>query len=333
MSEQQATYAIGGREAFGSDITTGFADAVFRTKKKHKLREVAAPEPALEHAVADTHVHLSMLRDPVLSLARAGVHGMGFVCCMANPAEDAQLVYDQAGTWFSAAHRKLENIAPGSQAALPSYRIACGCHPHDAKDYDAAMEQQLRTCLSDVRTCCLGEIGLDYHYDYSPRDVQRDVFRRQVALAHEAGLPIALHLREAHDEALEIMDEEGFPEAGTILHCFNLGPDVLAPWVERGCYIAIGGAVTFGSSDDVRAALPDIPKDRFLFETDGPFMAPTPFRGCECGPELAIFTAEFVAEQLGHAPGAARAQFLQQVYANSTSLLDRGPTIWQSNTQ
>lgn len=313
----------GGHEPFGSDVLAGFSDTVFRTKKKHKLREVPAPAPALEAPVADTHVHLSMLRNPALSLARAAAHGIGFLCCISNPYDDADLVYSQIDSWFTEAQELLGAIGAPAGATLPAYRIACGCHPHDAQYFDAEMEARLREHLRDPRTCIVGEVGLDFHYDYSPRPVQREVFRRQIAIAHEMGLPIALHLREAHDEALEIMDEEGFPEAGTILHCFNLGADVLGPWVQRGCYIAIGGAVTFGSSQETRDALPLIPQDRLLFETDGPFMAPTPFRGCECGPEHTIFTAEFIASELGHAPGHAREAFLAQVYNNTLGLLNR----------
>ena len=107
--------------------------------------------------------------------------------------------------------------------------------------------------LKDPRVAALGEIGLDYHYDFSPRDDQREAFRRQLRLAKEAGLPVALHLREAHDEALAIMREEGFPEAGTLLHCFNLDWATLEPWVEEGCYVAFGGALTFKNADDTRA--------------------------------------------------------------------------------
>ena len=87
----------------------------------------------------------------------------------------------------------------------------------------------------------VGEIGLDYHYDLSPRETQREVFRAQIRLAKEAGLPIALHMREAHDDGFAILEEEGFPEAGTLLHCFNLDAAELFRWVEAGCYIAFGG--------------------------------------------------------------------------------------------
>ena len=106
--------------------------------------------------------------------------------------------------------------------AVSHVRIAAGVHPHNAKDWTPELKAALRERLRDRRVSAVGEIGLDYHYDLSPRDVQQDVFRAQIRLAKEAGLPIALHMREAHDDGFAILEEEGFPEAGTLLHCFNL---------------------------------------------------------------------------------------------------------------
>ena len=320
----------GGEEPFGTDAAGGFADAAFRAKKKHSLREVAPPEPALEHVLSDTHVHLAMLRDPARALARAAVHRVGFLCCISDPTGDADVVYSQIDEWARQAADVLPCIAPDVGVSVPHVRIACGCHPHEARLYDDAVEARLVRHLKDPRTCCVGEIGLDYHYDHSPRPVQRDVFARQLRLAHETGLPVSLHLREAHDDALDIMDDIGFPEAGVILHCFNLGPDELAPWVQRGCYVAVGGAVTFASSDALRQALPRIPRNRLLFETDGPYMAPAPFRGCECGSDHVVFTAARIAAELGIEPGPLRKDFLSEVFANAVSLLDRKATPWQN---
>ena len=137
---------------------------------------------------------------------------------------------------------------------MPRIRIATGCHPHNAKHYDDALEAALRERLADPRVCAVGEIGLDYHYDFSPRDDQRQAFRRQVRLAKECGLPVVLHVREAHAEAFSLMQEEGFPEAGTLLHCFNLDWATLEPWVEAGCHVAFGGPLTFKKADEVREA-------------------------------------------------------------------------------
>ena len=99
---------------------------------------------------------------------------------------------------------------------------------------------------------------------FSPRDVQREVFRRQVALAHEVGLPLVLHMREAHDDGFAILQEEGFPQAGVLLHCFNLDSGEVRRWVEAGCYIAFGGPLTFKGADDVRKAAGEVPWNRLL---------------------------------------------------------------------
>ena len=212
---------------------------------------------------------------------------------------------------------------------MPRIRIATGCHPHNAKHYDDALEAALRERLADPRVCAVGEIGLDYHYDFSPRDDQRQAFRRQVRLAKECGLPVVLHVREAHDEAFSLMQEEGFPEAGTLLHCFNLDWATLEPWVEAGCHVAFGGPLTFKKADEVREAASKVPLDRLLTETDAPYMTPEPMRGMTCGPEHVLFTAERLAEVRGCAPGPERAAFLRQLLANARGLLDRDPTPWQ----
>ena len=221
------------------------------------------------------------------------------------------------------------NLCWGAEPAIPRMRIACGVHPHVASQWDAAMEAALLERLADPRTAALGEVGLDYHYDLSPRDVQQNVFRRQVQLAHITGLPLVLHVRDAHEDAFRILEEEGWPEAGTLLHCCSVGPDELARWVERGAHVAFGGAVTFQRSDDLRASSAMVPADRLLTETDAPYMAPVPFRGIECGPEFTVFTAERIAEVRGAAPGEARRALLQQMHDAGVAFLDREPTEWQ----
>lgn len=140
-------------------------------------------------------------------------------------------------------------------------RIAAGLHPHNAKYWGPETEERLRAMLHDKRTSCLGEIGLDYHYDLSPREDQERAFRAQVRIAKEAGLPVMLHIREAHDDALAIMRDEGWPEAGCILHCFTNDWDTLEPWIEAGCSVTFGGALTFNNGDAIRDAAARVPGD------------------------------------------------------------------------
>ena len=168
--------------------------------------------------------------------------------------------------------------------------------------------------------------------DLSPRNVQRDVFVRQVELAKQAGLPIALHLRggedpekdNAHAEAFGILQEIGFPEAGTLLHCCALGPDELAPWVEAGCSIAYGGALTFKSAIDAREGAKIVPLDHLMIETDSPYMTPEPMRGTACTPAHVVFTAARLAEVRGIEPGDGRRRFLEQLHENTLSFYAGG---------
>ena len=212
---------------------------------------------------------------------------------------------------------------------MPRVRFAVGCHPHNAKHYDDALEGLLLDRLADARVSAVGEIGLDYHYDFSPREAQREAFRRQVRVAKEAGLPIVLHIREAHDDAFSILQEEGFPQAGTLLHCFNLDWAELERWVEAGCYVAFGGPVTFKHADEVRDAASHVPEELLLTETDAPYMTPEPLRGATCGPEHVVFTADKLCEVRGLAFGEEREMFLRKLLANAYGLLDREPTPWQ----
>lgn len=335
-----------------------FLDALFRQKRKHGKFRLVEP-PRLEDAVADTHAHVHLLADPALEFARCAVWGVDFVCDIIDVQEDAPEVFDRFDGWYAEAAERLprvvectrEVLAAGGDAVthlpdgalpaafvlpegaaarpLPRLRLACGVHPHNAKFYDDAMEARLVARLADPRVCAVGEIGLDYHYDLSPREDQRQAFRRQIRLAHETGLPVALHVREAHDEAFAILREEGFPAAGTLLHCFDLDWGTLEPWVEQGCYVALGGALTFKRCQDTRDAVARTPRNLLLTETDSPYMTPEPMRGVPCGPAHTVFTAACMAEVLGCESAAARAELLAQLRENARALLDRPLTAWQ----
>lgn len=287
-------------------------DFGFYQRHKHdKWREVAPPGPPLEAPVADSHAHIHMLPDPAWELARCAANGVDFVCEICDPSEDGARPFDELDAWRADADVEV--------------RIAVGVHPHNAKHYTDAVERELVRRLSDSRVAALGEIGLDYHYDLSPRDVQREVFVRQIHLAQEAGLPIALHLRggldaqadNAHREAFEILHEHDTLGPTTLLHCCTLPPDELLPWVEAGCYVAYGGALTFKAADAAREGARFVPENRLLLETDSPYMTPEPMRGAACTPAHVIFTAAVLAEVRGKTPGPDRQRFLEQIHANT----------------
>jgi TatD DNase family protein len=281
-----------------------------------KGREIAMPDVG-EH-VADTHAHLDMLDDPGLALARATRARVDFVATVADPSEDAMRTYDGLPTWFARARERLD--ADGfAEMAMPHVRVIVGVHPHNAKDLDAQVEGELRHLARHALTSAIGEIGLDYHYDHSPRDVQREVFRRQLSIAGEFDLPVVVHLREAHDDGEAIMREIGLPQAGCILHCYNLGPEPLRRFLALGCAVSFAGPVTFKKADEVRQSAAMVPLDRILTETDCPFMAPEPLRGRKNEPANVVFTAARLADTRA---GSA-VEFGAAAYGNALRLLDR----------
>jgi TatD DNase family protein len=267
--------------------------------------------------VADTHAHLDMLDDPALALARAALAGVGFIATVADVTEDAWRTYDELSSWTSNAAEMLR-AAGGPETAPPRVRVVVGAHPHNAKEWGAEQEAEFRRLAADRLTCAVGEMGLDYHYDHSPRDVQRDRFAQHLALAHEFELPAVVHLREAHEDGLAILREQGIPRAGCILHCFNLGPEVMAPFLELGCHVSFAGPLTFKKAEEVRVAAREVPEGRLLTETDCPFMAPEPFRGRTNEPALVTFTANALAGVRGEEPE----QLAAHTYGAARELLD-----------
>ncbi len=197
---------------------------------------------------------------------------------------------------------------PGTAARLlqildryPAVAGACGVHPHDARNYSDRLEETLLELLKHPRVVALGEIGLDFHYDFSPRDAQWEVFRRQVELARRTAKPVILHTRQADPETAQMLAEE-FPAGGCragILHCFPGGEELEQVGLERGFSFGFGGVVTFRKADAVRLSLGRIPPGRLVLETDAPYLAPVPFRGKRNEPGYVRQVAEEVARLRG----------------------------------
>lgn len=309
-------------------------DEHFRKRKKNgDVQFVNAPHLLTD--LADSHAHLHLLSNPALALARAGAHEVAFVETIVDVVEDGRAPFDRLDEWVGQAQlfvRQMGSLCCGQAPYnVPRVRMACGVHPHNAKDWTPAVERELVELLHDPRVSALGEIGLDYHYDLSLREDQQRVFARQLALAREAGLPVVLHVREAFEDAYRIMEEAGWNEAGVLLHCYTADAQEVARWVRAGCFVAFGGALTFASSDAIREAIKQVPLERLLLETDSPYMAPVPLRGQKCEPACVVFTAErALTELLGEgASQEERERVLAATYANTLALLDREPTPWQ----
>jgi TatD DNase family protein len=209
---------------------------------------------------------------------------------------------------------------PDPGLAAPEVRIIVGCHPHNASDYDVAASARLRELVRDPRVAAIGETGLDFHYDHSPRDDQRSAFRAQLALAHEAGLPAVVHLREAHEEGISVLEEIGVPAAGCVIHCFTADPALAGRFVAMGCHISFAGPLTFKKAEEIRAAAAAVPLDRLLVETDCPFLAPDPYRGRRNEPAWVTLTAAVVAE----ARSEEAAAVAEVLYGNARALLGKG---------
>ncbi|MEX1147175.1 MAG: TatD family hydrolase [Sphingomonadales bacterium] len=175
-----------------------------------------------------------------------------------------------------------------------------GVHPHEAENHAQVSVDDLLTRAQDDHVVGIGETGLDYYYDHSPRDLQRASFRTHIRAARETGLPIIVHTREADEDCARILAEEMEEGAFTgVIHCFTAGPELAAKALALGFYISISGIVTFKAADDLRAVVRNIPLDRLLIETDAPFLAPVPKRGKTNEPAFVAHVAAKVAEIKG----------------------------------
>jgi TatD DNase family protein len=175
-----------------------------------------------------------------------------------------------------------------------------GTHPHQAGDEPDLPIAELVRLSPHPRCVAIGEAGLDYHYDRSPRDVQRRVFRTHIAAARETGLPLVIHAREADDDMIAILTEEARAGAfAAVLHCFSSGSALASAGVELGFFVSFSGILTFRRSDDLRRIAAAVPHDRLLVETDAPFLAPEPHRGRPNEPAYVRHTAERLGQVLG----------------------------------
>jgi TatD DNase family protein len=170
---------------------------------------------------------------------------------------------------------------------------ALGTHPHDARLYDESAEEKIRNLIKSERVIAWGEIGLDFHYDNSPRDVQLEVFKRQLRAARECDLPVVIHTREAEAETIEILKSEY--DGRGIFHCFSGSLELAQNALELDFLISFSGIVTFKKAEELRAVAKQVPLDRLLIETDCPYLAPIPYRGKRNEPAYVVEVARCLA--------------------------------------
>jgi TatD DNase family protein len=226
-------------------------------------------------------------RDLALVLERAASAGVDRLVCIGTGVKTSA----QAVAVAREAHAR--HAAPHGWASI-------GLHPHDATDGvdDVAGLLAQELAIGDGVVVAIGECGLDYYYEHSPRPAQRAAFAAQIALAHAHQLALVIHARDAWDDLFDILEAEGVPER-TILHCFTGGPDEVDRCLRAGMYVSFSGIITFKNASDVRAAAARTPLDRLLVETDSPFLAPVPHRGRPNEPALLPLVGATVAEVKG----------------------------------
>ena len=182
---------------------------------------------------------------------------------------------------------------------------AVGVHPHDAKAFSEGDVPQLTQWLTgEPKVRALGEIGLDYYYDISPRDVQRDVFARQLDLAYALGVPACLHVRDAHGDTLDVLRANRARLPVMVLHCCSASLESAKIYLDLGCYLSFAGPVTFKKSVNLQEVARYAPEDRLLIETDSPYLAPEPVRGRRNDPRNVAHIARCVAQLRGLEPQA-----------------------------
>jgi TatD DNase family protein len=178
----------------------------------------------------------------------------------------------------------------------PQIWATVATHPHDVErmtdDWWAVHER----LAPHPRVVAIGETGLDYYYDHSPRGTQRSAFERFIELAHRVAKPVVCHIRDAHDDATEILRTGRAAELGCVIHCFTGTPNDARRYVELGCYVSFSGIVTYKTAQGIRDAVAQVPRDRLLIETDCPYLAPVPKRGRRNEPAFLVHTAEVVAQ-------------------------------------
>lgn len=234
----------------------------------------------------DTHCHLDDPRlyeqlDEVLARAdAAGVKKIASIGCARS--------LDGIRSALEIAHAHPDRVV-----------ATIGTHPHDAEHYDDAIEAEIRLIAQDPQIVAIGELGLDYYYDNSPRERQREVMRRQIALAREVKLPIIVHTRSAAEETLQILREEEARDVGGIIHCFSEDRTFAEAALDLGFVASFSGIVTFKNAKEIQEAAIHQPLDALLVETDAPYLAPIPFRGKTNEPAYITHTASKIAELRG----------------------------------
>lgn len=208
------------------------------------------------HAHYDDEVYSADLEDVMAELLKEGIVAISSSSSLESSKKNIEIA------------KRFENIYTN-----------VGIHPHEAKNAPINFENELKELAKFEKNVAIGEIGLDYHYDFSPRDVQKDVFIRQIELAKELNLPIVVHSREAHRDTLDILIQNAFGKIPVLLHCYSGSLEMSKILQKHGVYISVGGVVTFSNAKKLVEVVKDYPMELMMVETDAPYLTPHPHRG------------------------------------------------------
>lgn len=231
----------------------------------------------------DSHAHLDdgrLMKDIDEVLKRAKDAGISYIL---NPGADLE--------------SSVNAVALASKYDM--IYAAVGVHPHEAKDMDDITLELLRGLAKKPKVMAIGEIGLDFYYDNSPREVQREWFRKQIRLSKDVDLPIIIHDRDANHEVMEILKEERAFDGGVVLHCYSGSADLAKQYIKRGAYISIAGPITYKNARKTVEVVEQIPLEYLFIETDAPYLTPVPHRGERNESSYVAYTAKRIAEIKG----------------------------------
>jgi TatD DNase family protein len=250
-----------------------------------KNKQIYIPELSPGITLIDTHCHLDM-----------DAYEDNLEAVIQNAANSGITRIITIGIDLPSSHKAVKMAK-----RFPCIWSTIGIHPHNAADVNTDTCEQLKQLAQDKtnKVVGFGEIGLDFAKNYAPRDVQIRNFELQLDIAKELNLPVIIHDRDAHDETLNILNAHAPFPAGGVMHCFSGDIELARKVTDLGFYISIPGIVTFKKSDVMQQVAKDIPLERMILETDGPFLSPVPFRGKTNNPEYLIFTAQKIAEVRG----------------------------------
>ncbi len=313
-------------------IEKTYEDGILFHKKN---KPVALPEAFAP--LADTHTHFTCYDeiDPSVAIARAKAAGVELMVVPLDPTDKdltVEELHNRSRNWIEAAHHEEDKLR-SAHVEVPDSNLyenihfLAGVHPYGYEAYSSSILDYMGKLLEHPSFVGVGEFGIDYNSGIDS-ELQKNIFREQLDFARSYNLPIELHIRNekedetsrAYHDVYEILKRDGAGDCPVIIHCFVMGPEIMRPFTDMGCYVAFGGASTFNSAPYIRDSIAECPAHLMLSETDAPFMAPVPLRGYECEPAMIAFIVDNIARVREEAGVCSREKTYMDLWENATNL-------------